>query len=355
MASDSRKQGGMTIGIDLGDRRSDLCVLDVQGTVHVREQVATTESGITKALRPYAGARVILEVGSQSPWVSRLVVRLGHEVIVANPGRVRRIAAAEDKSDRIDAELLARLGRVDPALLRPIVHRGAEVHRDRALLRVRDGMVRARSALVTQARGLAKSLGTRLPRCDAQTFAKRMTAAGLAAAFPGFARVLALVAELSREIRALDAAIAQLARERYPETRALRQVAGVGPVTALAYAVTIEDPHRFKRSRAVGAYLGLRPKKRQSGDHNPQLPITKAGDAYLRRLLVQGAQYILGPHGPDTALRRFGERLHRRGGRAARKRAVVAVARKLAVLLHRLWVTGEPYEPLRGVAEVAAA
>jgi transposase len=341
---------GVTIGLDVGDRRSDLCVLDGTGTVEARLQAATTEPALVAALRRYAQARVVLEVGTHSPWVSRLLARLGHEVLVANPRRVRQLAALEDKSDRIDAELLARVGRVDPALLRPITHRGEEVQRDRAVLRVRDALVRSRSALVTQARCLGKSLGQRFPRCDAQTFARRVREKHLTEAFPGLPALLAMVAELTVQIRALDDAIERLGRERYPETGGLREVAGVGPITALAYVLTLEDPTRFVRGRAVGAYLGLRPKKRQSGDHDPELGISKAGDPYLRRMLVQAAQYILGHHGPDTALRRFGERLRARGGRSARKKAAVAVARKLAVLLHRLWVTGERYEPLRGVA-----
>lgn len=355
MTRDSRMSTGLTIGLDVGDRRSDLCVVDTAGAVRAREQTATTASGLTKALRPYPGARVVLEVGTHSPWVSRLLATLGHEVIVANPRRVRRIAAQEDKSDRIDAELLARLGRVDPALVRPMVHGSEQAQRDRALLRVRDALVRTRSALVTQARGLAKSLGLRLPRCDAQTFAKRVEAAGLGRAFPGLETVLATVAELTRQIGGLDAAIEAVCQERYPATAALRQVPGVGPITALAYVVTVEDPQRFERSRAVGAYFGLRPKKQQSGAHDPELRISKTGDPFVRRMLVQAAQYILGHYGPDTALRRFGERLVARGGRAARKKAAVAVARKLAVLLHRLWVTGERYERLRGVTLAAVA
>ena len=154
-----------TIGIDLGDRQSDVCILDGAGAVVARLKAATTEAGLTKVVQRHGGARIILEVGTHSPWVSRLFERLGHEVIVANPWRVRRIAGQEDKSDRIDAELLARLGRADPQLVRPIKHRGEAVQRDRALLRVRDGLVRSRAALVTQARGIAKSLGGRLPRC----------------------------------------------------------------------------------------------------------------------------------------------------------------------------------------------
>lgn len=353
MTRDSSSRTGVTIGVDVGDRRSDVCVLDAAGAVAARLRVATTAVALAQALRPYRAARVILEVGTHSPWVSRLFGGLGHEVVVANPRRVRRIAGQEDKRDRIDAELLARLGRVDPTVLRPITHGSEQAQRDRALLRVRDALVRTRTTLVTQARGLTKSLGVRVPGCDAQTFAKRITAAGLASAVPGLPTLVAAVDELTRRIGQLDQEIERVCRERYPATATLRQVAGVGPITALAFVVTVEDPRRFARSRAVGAYFGLRPKKRQSGAHDPELGISKAGDAFVRRMLVQAAQYILGHYGPDTALRRCGERLRARGGRAARKKAVVAVARKLAVLLHRLWVTGERYEPLRAVPAAA--
>jgi transposase len=345
----------LTIGVDLGDRRSDLCVIDGSGQVEQRMHAATTERSLVEALRRYPGARVVLEVGTHSPWVSRLLAALGHEVIVANPWRVRRIAEREDKSDRIDAELLARLGRADPKLLRPIEHRGEQAQRDRALLRARDGLVRTRSSLVVQARCIAKSLGMRLPRCDAQNFGKRVMEQGLEGSFPGLETLAAMVGELSARIRELDRQIEGMCRTRYPETRLLRQVKGVGPITALTFVLTIEEPSRFARSRDVGAYVGLRPKKRQSGGSDPELRISKAGDPYLRRTLIQAAQYILGHYGPDTALRRFGERLTARGGRSARKKAAVAVARKLAVLLHRLWVTRQRYEPLRGVKATAVA
>jgi transposase len=346
--------GCETIGIDLGDRQSDLCILDGSGEVVVRTKAATTKVSLAKALKRHAGARVIVEVGTHSPWVSRHLEGLGHEVVVANAARVRRIAEMEDKSDRIDAELLARLGRADVKILRPIKHRGEQVQRDRALLRVRDELVRTRTSLVTQARGIAKSLGERLPRCDAQNFGKRLDRDGLGEVFPGLGTIVATVGELTQQIKGLDGKIEEVSRQRYPETARLRQITGVGPITALAYVVTIEDPGRFEGSRDVGPYLGQRPKRRQSGKADPELRISKAGDPYLRRTLVQAAHYIIGVHGPDTALRRFGERVKSRGGRAATKRAVVAVARKLAVLLHRLWVTGEKYEPLRGVTAAAA-
>lgn len=355
MSEDSRTTERRTIGIDLGDRKSDLCILDGSGAVEMRTQAATTKVGLTKAVKRYGGARVIIEVGTHSPWVSRVLEGLGHEVIVANAARVRRIAEMEDKSDRIDAELLARLGRADVKLLRPIKHRGEQVQRDRALLRVRDELVRTRSSLVTQARGIAKSLGERLPRCDAQNFAKRLERAELCEMFPGLGTLVKAVGELTKQIKVLDGEIEEVSRQRYAAATAqLRQVTGVGPITSLGFVVTIEDPQRFVRSRDVGPYLGLRPKRHQSGKADPELRISRAGDAYLRRTLVQAAHYILGVHGPDTALRRFGERVKSRGGRSATKRAAVAVARKLAVLLHRLWVTGEKYEPLRGVQQAKA-
>src|SRR5262249_8427181 len=223
--------------------------------------------------------RVILEVGTHSPWVSRLVTRLCHEGIVANPRRVRLIAENDSKRDDFDAELLARLGRIDPNLLAPIVHRGEQAQRDLVLLRSRDGLVRARSQLINQVRGFAKSLGTRLPASSAEAFPKRVRAIAASDLFPGLETMLAMIEQLTAEIRRMDREVERLGQERYPETRGLRQVQGVGPITALAFVLTLEDPSRFARSRSVGSYLGLRPRQRDSGEQRPQLRITKAGDA----------------------------------------------------------------------------
>jgi len=138
-----------------------------------------------------------------------------------------------------------------------------------------------------------------------------------------------------------------VAEERYPVTAQLRQVRGVGPLTALVYVLVLGDPRRFAKSRKVGSYVGLRPRQDQSGERDVPLGITKAGSPLLRRLLLQCAHYILGPHGEDCDLKRYGDRIAARGGKVAKRKAVVAVARKLSVLLHRLWMTGEVYERLR--------
>jgi len=337
---------GLTIGLDLGDKHTVGCVLSRGGEVLETFRMATTVAAVRRTMEGFEASRVVLEVGTHSPWMSRVIEQAGHELIIANPRRVRLIAENDSKTDEVDAELLARLARVDPELLKPIVHRGERAQRDRVLLLARDGMVRSRTQLINQVRGFAKSLGHRMPSSSTEAFPRRVRECFGEDVFPGQSAMLGLIDRLSEEIAAMDREAERLCEERYPETGSMRQVKGVGALTSLAFVLTVEDPGRFAKSRSVGAYVGLRPRSRQSGEQRPQLRITKAGDALLRRYLVTAAQYILGPFGPDTELRRFGLRLAERGGKAAKKRAVVAVARKLAVLLHRLWLTGEAYEPL---------
>lgn len=337
----------LTIGLDLGDRFTQLCALDTRGQIVATERLRTPPAALEHHFAGHPRSRIVLEVGTHSPWVSRLLQRLGHEVLVANARQLRLISGSERKSDRVDAETLARLGRLDPALLQPIHHRGAEAQADLAQLRARDALVRTRTLLITHVRGAVKAWGARLPASSAPAFATK-AAAGVPLDLRGaLGPLLELIATLSQEIRGMERQLERVATERYPETARLRQPSGVGLLTALCYVLTLEDPGRFRQSRAVGPDLGLCPRRDQSGGRDPQLRITRRGDAMLRRLLVSGAQYILGPFGPDTDLRRWGLRLAARGGKNAKKRAVVAVARKLATLLHRLWVSGAEYQPLR--------
>ena len=346
MSKGTTEATGITIGMDISDRFTEAYALDEHGEWVESWRMPTKQGALREGLSRYPGVRVVLEVGCHSPWISRQLKREGFEVIVANPRRVRLIAEGDKKSDRLDAERLARLGRMDPALLSPIAHRSEQAQRDRVLLLARDGLVRARTQLINQVRGFAKSLGSRLPSSSAEAFAKRVRGSVSEDLFPGMATLLGMIEQLTQKIRSMNHEVERLCQERYEETGLLRQIPGVGPITALGFVLTLEDPHRFAKSRDVGAYLGLRPRQRDSGAHRPQLRITKAGDSLVRRLLVTAAHYILGPFGPDTDLRRFGLRLAERGGKAAKKRAAVAVARKLAVLLHRLWITGEAYEAI---------
>jgi transposase len=244
---------------------------------------------------------------------------------------------------------------MDPALLSPVRHRSEAAQVDLAHARARDTLLRCRTALISHVRGAVKALGGRIPSCDARAFARRAPEHIPESLRPALMPLVDQVASVSVQMKELERRIERAADERYPETRLLRQVNGVGPITALVYVLTIEDPERFAKSRTVPAYLGLTPRRRDSGDSHPQLRISKAGDPMLRRLMVNCANYILGPFGQDCDLRRWGLKLMERGGRAARKRAVVALARKLAVLLHHLWRTGEVYEPDRHAAIEAAA
>jgi transposase len=334
------------IGLDLADKKATFVVVDAMGNVCSEGNIALTEQSLQKAFARRQPTRIALEVGTHSPWVSRLLDALGHEVIVANARQVKLIRENRHKNDREDAMILARLARLDPALLKPIRHRGPQAQADLALLRARDGIVRTRVLLINLVRGQVKSLGGRIPTCSTAAFATKARAYIPEELQPGLLPTLDLIAQITQQIKASEKALEQAA-SRYPEVKLLRQVKGVGPITALAYVLVIEEPQRFTKSRGVGAFVGLTTRQSQSGEQEPQLHITKAGDELLRRLIVQSAQYILGPFGPDCDLRRWGLKLAGDGSSKIRKRkAVIAVARKLTVLLHRLWVHGLVYEPL---------
>jgi transposase len=348
------KDQRLTIGLDLGDRFSHSCILNEVGDVMGERKLPTTPKGIEEVFSRIPRSRIALETGTHSPWVSRHLARLGHEVIVAHARNVRLIGDSSRKDDRCDAQTLARLARIDPGLLGPVQHRSAQAQIHLTVIRARAGLVSARTALVNTARGLTKSYGERLRKCSTQKI--REMAQGLSPELKDALDPLCgEIESLNERVAEYDRRIEQIAKELYPQVALLKQVKGVGTLIALTYVLTLDDPYRFRRSRDAGCFVGLRPGRRNSGMSQPQLHISKEGDVYLRTMLVQGAHYILGPFGEDSDLRRWGRRLAERGGKNAKKRAVVAVAWKLAVLLHKLWVSGEVYEPLRNNHKVVAA
>ena len=348
-------QQRLTIGLDLGDRNSWYCVLDETGQIQLEQRVRTTAKALREVFGAMPRSRIALEIGTHSPWISRLLSELGHEVIVANARKVRLIGESRKKDDRLDAQTLARLARIDPELLYPVKHRSAQAQADLMMIRARASLVRTRTGLVNAARGLAKSYGERLRGCNVRDMNPEK-AEGLS---PELQRalepLLATIEEVSERIVEYNDRIEALAQASYPQVELLKQIKGVGTLIALTFLLTLEDPHRFPKSRDVGGYLGLRPGRRNSGESESQLHISKEGDPYLRTLLVQGAQHLLGPFGIDCDLRRWGLKLAERGGRNGKKRAIVATARKLAVLLHHLWVSGEVYEPLHNSKRMAVA
>lgn len=343
-----------TVGIDLGDRFSHVTILDKEGALISRCRIKTTLDDFGEFLKKHRGARVAFEVGSHSPWVNALSESLGCETIVANPRAIPLLTKSHKKNDIRDANLLADLAHAMPSLLSPIHHRDLSTQVDRCMLKSRKALVDCRTALMNSVRGMQKMFGTRIPKGTSRTFHKRVDTILPADLRSALKPLLEQIGSLTVQILAYDKLVDEL-NDRYPETELLRQVNGVGSITALSFVLTVEDPKRFARSRDVGAYLGLVPKSRQSGNADPELRITKAGDRELRSLLVQCGHYILGPFGQDCYLRRFGKRLEQRGGKNGKRRAVVAVARKLAVLLHVLWVRGAEYDPMRNtVGELAA-
>jgi transposase len=348
----------ITIGLDLGDKKHAICVLNAEGEIIDERTISNHRDSLRRLSQKHPGARIALEVGSHSPWISRFLKELSHEVIVANPRKLRAIYASDRKSDKNDARILARIARIDPQLLYPIQHGTEQSQRDLLQIKLRDNLVRQRVDIISSVRFTLKSLGITLPSPNSACFAKRCRTLLIERdkdLLDSIEPSLQVIDVMTQKIRELDRAVETLCETKYPVTKRLRQIVGIGPVTALSFVLTIEDPELFEHPRDVGAYLGLVPKRDQSGGLDKQLRISKAGDAYLRKLLVGCAQYILGPFGPATDLKRHGLMLAERGGGRGKKKAVVAIARKLAVLMLTLWKHGSDYEPLRGAEPAQAA
>lgn len=344
------------MGLDVGDKETHFCMLDSGGEFVAEGAVVTSDKGLRSLLAGRPRLRVVLESGTHSGWIGRLAQALGHELIVANPRNLRLISRSDSKNDRNDARMLAHIAVTGPELLSPVQPRSAKTQQDLAWVRAREVAVEARTKIVNAVRGIVKTSGARLPKCSTAAFAARACELCPEVLKEALSPLLRVVEELSREIQLYDKLVSKKAKEEYPETAAIETIDGVGPLTALTFVLVLDnDRTRFRRSRDVGCFIGLRPKQRDSGMHSPALGITKAGDPLLRRLATQCAQYILGPFGRDSALRRWGLGLITRGGKRAKQRAVVAVARKLVILMHRLWIRQESYDPLHGVPAVAVA
>jgi transposase len=348
----SQARPAMTVGLDMGDRFSHFCLLNEDGDVIEEGRLQSSEASFRRRFENQPRLRIALECGTHSPWASRLLKSLGHQAIVANARKIRAITASESKNDRNDAEKLARFAAHDPRLLSPLEHRSCERQVDLNLIQARSILVRARTMIVNALRGLVKSAGGRLPACSTESFAARAAAAIPPALAAVATPLIEQVALLNAQIGGLDKQIEKLAA-KYPEIGLLRSAPGVGPIVAAAYVLTLDRPDAAS-NRSAGAFLGLRPGQSQSGDSDPQRRISKTGNRCLRSLLVQSAQYILGRFGPDSELRRWGLRLAASGGKRGKKRAIVAVARKLAVILHSMWRSGQRFQPFPQPTAAAA-
>ena len=345
----------VAIGLDLADVWSDWVGLDECGGMVSRDRVKTTESELRKVFGAMATTTIALEVGTHSAWVSRVLSSLGHTVVIANARKVALIHRNKRKNNRIDAEFLARLVRTDKTLLFPIEHRDERSQADLAVLRARDLLVGARTKLINHVRGTAKAFGKRLPKCSARAFVSRCSDQVPAQLRTALNPILQQIAEMTAAIKGFEREVSAMVK-RHSEASRLMQITGVGELTALAFVLTVEDPHRIVRSRSAGAYFGLVPGSDDSGEKHEQRRITKEGDGFCRRLLVSAGQYIIGRLCQvDSDLRRHGLAIASRGGKNAKKRAAVAVARKLAVVMHHLWISDDPYVPLFNASPASVA
>lgn len=333
-------------GIDVHSRTSDLCELSSGGKVLRRAHFSSTQYGFRKQFEGVAAMRVVMESGGSTPWVYRLLCELGHEVIVVNPRQLRLVAESTLKSDRIDAEILARLSRFDLELLRPVYQRSEEGQALRTKMRVRTSLVRARVALINQVKGTLRSQGVRFSSTIAATFVVKWSEAKMPRPLRELLDPLVgAIGELTDRIELVQQELVALSHSDELLER-MQEVPGVGPLVSVAFLGWVDRADRFRKSRDVGACLGLRPAVRASGGSKRTGHISREGDSEMRWLLVQAAHASLAVH-RDSALKRWGERLVSQIGK---KKAVVALARKLAVILHRLWVTGESYRAFPAVA-----
>ena len=342
------------IGMDLGDKNHVAIIFDDQGNESRPKRISNTRSAIEKLLTTYPGSTLVMEAGTHSPWISRVVAEHGGVAHVGQPRKLRAIWDTDDKSDERDARMLGKLYRFDPTMIPEVHHRGIDAQSDLAVIKARKVLMESRQKLINHVRSMVKSFGERLTSCGAASFAAKTWEEVPEALQPALKGVYTSIETLSEQINESEATIHRLCL-KYPETELMRQIPGVGPLTALSFALVVEDPGRFRKSRQVGPFLGLTPKRDQSGESDKQLRITRSGDQALRTLLVNCATYILKDSSPDCDLKRAGLRISERGGPRAKRTAKVAVARKLAVKLHRIWIDNASYEPLYVGAKKCAA
>ena len=341
------------IGMDLGDKNHKAGVLDPEGVEALRQEVSNTPEEVRLFLKRFTDAILVIETGTHCRWISRLAKELGVRVVVGNARKLRMIWQSTRKNDWNDACMLAKLGHADPGLLAPVNLREDECQTLLRLVNARDLLVRHRAGIVNLVRGTCKAEGDRLAECGTESFAR------LEYEVPATLRevtkpLFALLREVTKKIALYDKLLANRLAKHHQEDAALVQaIPGVGPVTAAAFLASVGEPQTFGKARDAGAYFGLVPRQSQSGESDRQLRISKAGNAQVRRLLVVSANYILGPFAPDSDLRRHGLRIAERGGKNARRRAKVAVARKLAVVMMTLLQNRQAYRPLMEVEQAA--
>lgn len=338
------------IGIDIGDKVNFICILNESGDILDKFEIDNNKEEMIEYFESIEKASIVIEAGSHSPWISRLLISIGHDVFTCNPRHLAAVSQNLQKSDQTDCEILARLLLTGKHLLKQVHHAKEDAMRDFLLIKSRRALVKSRTILINNSRGVVKSFGERIsPRLTADAFHKHAGETLKEDTLEKIEDLIEVIGKTTEQILKYEKSIKDLIKKKYPVAELLQSINGVGPLTSLAFILTIDDPNRFEKSRNVPVYLGLVPRRDQSGDKDKQLPITKAGSKLMRSLLLNCANYILSEKGEDNQIKRFGLKISGNGKSKARKnKAKVAVARKLCVIMHQIWITNKPFMAILG-------
>ena len=349
MSKCSTENKKVYVGFDVSEKTIEIFAVCGTETSKGCCKIDNNQDAIKKFLSEFKDPKrvcVVMETGTHSLWMSELIEKLGFEVIVAHARDLALIYRSDKKNDQLDAEKLARLAQADRKLLHPVKHMTLERQTDLTVLKARDLVVRQRTQLINTIRGLLRAAGHKLIEEEYSTRTIKKCCSALPEYMrPAIMPLLQQICYLDLAIKEYDRLVRKLCK-KYPATKILQQITGVGEVTSLAFVLIVGDPHRFDNAARLCAYLGVVPKQDQSGDTDKQLGITKKGNKLGRKLLIQAAHYILGPFGPDSELRSYGFRIQARGGKIAKKKSYVAVARKLVTVMLALWKNPDiEYDP----------
>lgn len=331
------------VGLDVSLKLTSICIVDRTGKVE-REGVVTSDpEAIATFIKLHAShvVRIGLETGATSTWLWTELNKIGLPVICIDARHAKAVLKMQiNKSDRNDAAGIARI--MQCGWYKEVSVKGLDSHATKALLVSRALLVKIKRDIENQIRGLLKNLGLVIGRAKANVFAARAAQLAqdrseLSAAVDPLLKAREAV---EQQIADLDRKVLRLARNN-AQVRRFMTAPGVGPVTALCFLATIDDPARFKRSRSVGAYAGLTTRRYASGEIDWTGRISKCGDKMLRSYLYEAANVLLTRVAKWSALKAWGIRLAKRSGL---RKAKVAVARKLAVILHRMWIDGTEFK-----------
>ena len=329
-------------GIDLSNESTSICVIDEDGALVSETEIPTEEEAVRRFFGKFKELRCVVEATALAEWMCGIVEESGHGINIIDPRQAKAVTHTKKKTDRIDARKLAQLARVG---WYTVVHRKSGKARGlRSFMTARSQLVKTQVALKSAIQGLFRAHGTKLPSGSGEVFEHNVRVA-LKQAEPMLKRAIAPLlktwVEVSQRAAAMYVVLGKQIAKKDPECKLLMSVPSIGPATAATFVATVDDPKRFATGEQVSSYLGLVPSIYQSGGTEIRGRITKQGDVLLRWLLVEAASNLLCHSRSTCALRQWGLRIQKEKGFG---KARVAVARKLAVIMHRIWLTGEEFD-----------